>query len=132
MTNANDTPLDVAAIAARVEAIHGFGYVHYSDSVFTPNTLIELDKDGGWKHWDLKSPYSTEACEFIAHAPADIRALLAERERLLAENARLREALGDIRNELTPGAPCRLSYIEQRAVEALAAHTESEAHDAAS
>ena len=86
------TPVDTAAIAQRVEAIHGFEW----DGEF----LAEVDAGGTWDHWARK-PYSTEACELIAAAPADIRALLSENASLKAEVAALTAALQELYDAAT-------------------------------
>lgn len=109
MTPANPTPLtddDVAAIAARVDkALKGGvfavsmydGDVTYTlDRAFDP---CEIDDSNYVEHLAVDIDDSDVAA-FIANAPADLRALLADRERLAAENARLRERQYDLEGEL--------------------------------
>lgn len=62
-----------AAAVALVEAIVGFEHQHSPNNPFGQNTLAELREDGVWRAWDMKAPYSTEACAFIAAAPDLLR-----------------------------------------------------------
>lgn len=90
---ADDSANAVTEIAARVEAIHDFEW----DGEY----LAEVNRSGAWDHWARK-PYSTEACDFIAHAPDDIRYLLAaltrEREALAAMSTRALAAEAALNN----------------------------------
>lgn len=77
MTEQPMTAQELAEARALVDSITGFEHRHYPDNPFGRNTLAELDADGKWRMWDMKAPYSTEACAFIAAAPTTIRRLLA-------------------------------------------------------
>jgi hypothetical protein len=76
-------------IEARLAAINGFEHQQRPALPFGWNALAELGDDGEWRTWDMKAPYSTEACVFIAAAPADIAALVARVRELERENAAL-------------------------------------------
>ncbi len=68
--------VDIVAIRARRAAVHGFEHKRFPDAQFQQEGLAELGPDGHWLTWDMRIPLSREACDFIAHAPADIDALL--------------------------------------------------------
>lgn len=94
---------NIAEIKARREAVIGFEHKHDPDVLWRQNTLAEVGADGKWLTWDMITPFSTAACDFIAHAPADIDALLAhiaalegERDALVAAVKWSREHAFDI------------------------------------
>lgn len=87
------TPADLAAIAARLEAARGEGGVHLAIS-YEHGALWYGDGDGlGTIRGNLGSGHDGEAVgTLLAHAPADLAALLAEVERLRADGDEMQRA----------------------------------------
>jgi hypothetical protein len=101
---------DAQAIRERMDAITGFEAINYPNAGLTGRReLAELGKDGRWRLWDKNVPYSWEALTFIEHAPADIRFLLSEVERL--ETAL---TASEARCERLAGAKTETEWLEDK------------------
>ncbi len=83
-------------IEARAKSFYGFFHRYLPDHTFGQDGLAELSEDGKtWRYWDMRCPYSHEACEFIASAKPDIEWLIDQLQRARAERDSLREGFDE-------------------------------------
>lgn len=77
----------------KLEEIHeradGFGGF---EAKLHQKSLAELDEHGKWLYWDMDSPYSENALDFVRHSREDVLSLLQALAEAQARNAAL-EAL---------------------------------------
>ena len=84
----------------KLEEIHeradGFGGF---EAKLHQKSLAELDEHGKWLYWDMDSPYSENALDFVRHSREDVLSLLQALAEAQARNAALealvREAYGE-------------------------------------
>lgn len=124
--NASATAVDKRLQQIRERAAHAptFYATTRQEEGITPRSLAELYEDGTWRYWDMRSPYSDEAIDFIANALADIRFLLDELDRRDRDNASLRAQLAAATGALKPFAD--IGLVEAYTVMTAIGRTETE------
>ena len=95
----------------KLEEIHeradGFGGF---EAKLHQKSLAELDEHGKWLYWDMDSPYSENALDFVRHSREDVLSLLQALAEAQARIAAL-EALVRCADELLAGSEPVLARI---------------------
>lgn len=73
-------------IHERADSFFGF------EAKLHQKSLAELDENGNWLNWDMDSPYSENALDFVRHSREDVLSLLQALAEAQTRNAAL-EAL---------------------------------------
>lgn len=64
------TPKKLEEIHERADSFFGF------EAKLHQKSLAELDENGKWLYWDMDSPYSENALDFVRHSREDVLSLL--------------------------------------------------------